>query len=65
MRENVHYARCVCDFCGEEEHIADSLVRPRGWDTINVGHQEFELCESCFCKVKTEIQRIISDMKQQ
>lgn len=59
MRENVHYARCVCDFCKTEEHIADSLILPKGWDTITVENCKYELCKSCSDRVKLEIERII------
>lgn len=63
MREQIHYARCVCDFCEKEEHIADSLIRPKGWEKIRIENAEFDLCESCLDKVKTAIDEIMRSTK--
>ena len=51
-RENISYARCICDICQKEEHILQSLILPEGWETVVVGEIKVELCEECVSKVK-------------
>lgn len=51
-RENVSYARCICDICEKEEHISQSLILPKGWETVKVGESKMELCEECVEKMK-------------
>ena len=34
MRENVSYAKCTCDVCGDVKHIAQSRCFPDGWGEI-------------------------------
>ena len=54
-RENVSYARCICDICEKEEHISQSLILPKGWETVKVGESKMELCEECFENMKLYI----------
>ena len=51
-RENVSYARCICDICEKGEYISQSLILPKGWKTVKVGESKMELCEECVEKMK-------------
>lgn len=51
-RENIAYARCICDICQKEEHISQSRILPEGWEAVKVGENKVELCEECVARVK-------------
>ena len=62
-RENISYARCICDICQKEEHILQSLILPEGWETVKVGETEIELCEKCVSEMKYYISSWIRNKK--
>ena len=59
MRKNVSYAECTCDVCGEVEHIAQSLLYPKGWGEISFPMGEkLEVCDKCLLKIQEAISKL-------
>lgn len=60
MTENVSYKRCVCDICGKEERIPQSLILPKGWDKTFTGRYMYDTCIDCIAEIDT----VVEDLKE-
>lgn len=60
MTENVSYKRCVCDICGKEEHISQSVILPKDWDRVITGRKTYDVCVDCL----VEIDMAVEDLKE-
>lgn len=59
MRENVSYARCTCDVCGDVEHISQSKCFPNGWGEITFPMgDKLEVCDKCLLRIKEAISKL-------
>lgn len=55
MRENVNYAKCVCDVCQKEEHIKPSCLLPNGWEKLTFGVVTMDLCKECIDRLENHL----------
>ena len=56
MTENVSYKRCICDICGKEEHIPQTLILPKEWEKIDIGRKSYDVCVDCLVKVDMAVE---------
>lgn len=65
MRENISYAKCTCDVCGDVKHIAQSRCFPDGWGEITFPMgDKLEVCDQCLLKIREAISRLKNKQNQ-